>query len=255
MYFPGSGQGSLCTAFKKNNLTVHFLGPRGNAPRLVLIGTGVVGGHGLGRGAPPAFYDTVNGTVLSLEVVVDDGRDDNLKICNGLGRCDWDKGTCDCVVGYGRGQGGPCYEERWNTSRDTGRGRCPGTVAAGYLDPQTAKVLDQVENFSPRILLSVNPLSGGGPLTPALSGVYSFDYEPRNFYGPRFGGGMTGGGGDLVVTLTSTVSAGALAVDNMFNLLFFIDANPASPFIGKQRFRNCCANICVYVVSMYIHST
>lgn len=42
----------------------------------------------------PLIYTTENATVLSL--VTNDGRDDSVKMCNGIGTCDYSRGVCMC---------------------------------------------------------------------------------------------------------------------------------------------------------------
>lgn len=68
---------SLCTPGKVNNLTIVLEGNSGNAPKLD-VWSSVVGDHN------PDIYDTANMTDI-LSISSYDGRDDHVKLCNGLG--------------------------------------------------------------------------------------------------------------------------------------------------------------------------
>jgi hypothetical protein len=43
----------------------------------------------------PSTYDTVNASDV-LKLYTSDGRDDSVKICNGIGACDFKTGSCTC---------------------------------------------------------------------------------------------------------------------------------------------------------------
>jgi len=78
----------ICKANSVTNHTITFKGSSGNLPRLGLWTS-------IERGNKQIFYSTSNTTdVLTLST--SDGRDDNVKLCNGVGKCDFSSGTCSC---------------------------------------------------------------------------------------------------------------------------------------------------------------
>ena len=65
-----------------------------------------------------------------LKISSQDGRDEHIKECNGVGACDYNTGMCKCSLGYEMDELiGPCGKISTQTSDWPGLGRCPGTVS------------------------------------------------------------------------------------------------------------------------------
>lgn len=228
-YFVSPLMTSLCTPNAVNNMTILFQGSSGNAPRLS-IWTSVVKNHN------PDVYDSRNrSTIMSVET--DDGRDDYVKLCNGLGKCNFATGLCECVAQWGPDPNiGPCGRYAYNTSRDAGPGRCPGLYSNTFLSSSSPVTYDDVPNYSPRVYLSMNPNFPSdytGP-TPVYSAIYYFEYKPQELLGPQIDKDTA----VWVLDLTSSTSAGMLCIDNKDTMLYFIDQKENAKFIGKHNMTN-----------------
>eukprot|EP01039_Chlorochromonas_danica_P005160 gene5161-5678_t len=216
----------LCVPRSNNSMVITLRGDSGNAPRFGLVST-------VGKGYwSHNVYDSTNTTAEVVYLVSNDGRDDHVKLCNGLGKCDFSTGVCSCALNWGPDANmGPCAQYKYNTSRDGGLGRCPGQYPLNYLSSTSASAptYDNTANFAYRVYLSVNPAK---PIqTPtALSAIHYYPYRPGELFGPR----IYRDKGILVLNLTSNASAGPLLIDNKEDLLYFIDENPnpRSRFLG-----------------------
>ena len=83
-----------------------------------------------------------------------DGRDTEVKECNGIGRCDRNTKICSCPFGWEFDENlGPCGKVSVNTSDWQGLGRCPGYVK--YSNP--SQVIDNIPNYHDRVYMSFNP--------------------------------------------------------------------------------------------------
>lgn len=87
---PNGASAKICSYGVKTTHTIEFLAPMGNLPRLEIISSAV-------KGADKYFYDTVDITTDEVFTVLsDDGRNEGVKICNGVGTCDYSTGNCIC---------------------------------------------------------------------------------------------------------------------------------------------------------------
>ena len=80
----------LCNTGQVTDTIIRLNAQSGNIPRLGLW-TSVVGNYN------PNSFTTANST-NPLVLIVQDGRDDSVKLCNGLGKCDFTSGVCLCDV-------------------------------------------------------------------------------------------------------------------------------------------------------------
>ena len=79
---------SICRNGLITNHTITFKAQAGNLPRLGLWSSIV-------QAKLPSIVNTFNTTGV-LYMTYPDGRDDTLKLCNGIGTCDFDTGLCNC---------------------------------------------------------------------------------------------------------------------------------------------------------------
>ena len=79
----------FCLPGAVTNYTIYITGPVGNAPRIELLSSVV-------DAVNPSTYNTLNATSEYLNILTSDGRDDFLKLCNGVGKCDFSSGECKC---------------------------------------------------------------------------------------------------------------------------------------------------------------
>jgi hypothetical protein len=222
--------GPLCADYQTNNFTFVFRGMAGNAPRVGLWSS-------VNFGESIAYFST-NDTFAPLRLVSDDGRDDHVKLCNGIGECDFTTGTCSCPFGWKFDANiGPCGGLDVATSDWGGVGRCPGIIPASQVGVLGVKrkTLDNVPNDDTRVVVSIDPIplnasqSTSTYVPDEFSTIRSYKWLPNTVNGPIF---------DLkseiiVVNLTSSTSAGPVLIDSAKDQVIFVDANPSYPFIGK----------------------
>jgi len=162
-----------------------------------------------------------------LTIVTNDGRDDNMHVCNGIGSCDYRSGVCQCPHGWTLDPDlGPCAKQSANSSSSNGISRCPGTVhskldnAKGYYPSRDSQL-----SHPPRAFMSTNRADGVG-----MSRLIWHEWQanpPLIVSGPnRYATGR-----DLL-NLTTAASAGPVAYDAATERLFFVDNNAGNPFIG-----------------------
>lgn len=223
-------EGPICVPGTINNYTITFKAALGNVPRLGLWSSVV-------KNKKPKYYSLSNtSNVLTLET--DDGRNDNIKLCNGVGKCNFETGVCTCPFGWGfDADVGPCGRLQVNTSRWNGLARCPGVVAA------TSTNSDQSgrQNFETRIYLALNPsVNESNPYD--TSGIYFFQWKSDTLIGPNIDETTR----EFFLNLTSNVSAGPLVIDQAKNRMFFVDLNPNASFIGVASLKD-KQNYTVYI--------
>lgn len=212
----------ICRVGVVTNHTCMFAAQTGNIPRIGLW-TSVVGYKS------PSSYNSINATSI-LAFKTNDGRDDNVKLCNGIGKCDFTTGNCQCPPGFGLDPDlGPCAKQLPATSKFNGVGRCPGYLS---LDTNTFEVssTENTPSYTPRVYLSQNPTSNA---TTQLSSIAFFEWNssPTEFW--SFGIGNANR--VFMFYMTSDASAGPLVLDQAKERLIFVDANykwPSTPFIG-----------------------
>lgn len=219
------GSGPVCVPGAKNNHSIVMSAAFGNVP-MVGLWSSVVADKS------PEYYTTQN-TSNVLRITTSDGRDDNLKLCNGVGSCNFATGQCACHFGWVRDpDSGPCGKVEVNSSRWSGIARCPGVSSP------TDPFIDQSSrtNYEVRMFVSLNPTYTAveGPLGAdqtsniTVSGIYRFRWRPNSVKGPDIDETTR----VLFINLTSNSSAGPLSLDEAKERMFFVDRNPAAPFIG-----------------------
>ena len=219
---------SICQAGQRRNHTIIFNGPAGNLPRLELFGAA----HGKND---ESVFSTDNFTSV-LKIYSNDGRNDAVSECNGIGTCDYATGLCSCPYGWGpSATKGPCGAPVINTSDWQGITRCPGTVS--YPDREDWSDKRNIE----RIYIAVNPGDGfnNGPYTTSSIVMYALTYTGKNDLGdpahsdyeydyPRVNASTK----ETVYNFTNTTAAGALALDRSRGHLYFASNVVDDYFIG-----------------------
>ena len=212
----GAGSDPLCTNGAVVTTTLTMEAPFGNVPLLGLWASVFFSGI-------ENYYST-NSTSNLLTISTNDGRADNVKICNGIGECDFASGVCTCPFGWTfDADAGACGKLQGNTSQWSGLARCPGTVS--YFNRAASgknSVYDDKANYNERIYVSLNP-SPGNNLTFYNSYIASYEWNGKLL--------------DQLDTvrlldLTSDTSAGPIIHDQAKERIFFLDNHPSTPFIG-----------------------
>ena len=210
----------ICRPGQITNHTYVFKSQAGNVPRIGLWSS-VVGYKN------PSSFNSVNASSKLLSLKTNDGRDDNLKICNGIGDCDFTTGTCLCPSGYGLDPDkGPCAKLAPATSKFNGVGRCPGLVSVSGSNFDGTKVdMSQMPSHAPRLYMSINPVSSTST-TKAYVVYYDWTISTGQF------ANIDQAERKFLFSLTTSTSAGPIILDQAKERIFFIDANTANPFIG-----------------------
>jgi hypothetical protein len=231
-----SASGPICVPGAITNHTLTFTAQMGNVP-LVELWSSVVSRN------EPAFYST-NSTASVLRIRTDDGRDDNLKLCNGIGTCDFSTGQCRCPFGWeSHADLGPCGQLQVNTSRYAGLARCPGVA----ISSSPLNDLSGSRNYQAVMYLSLNPMyskkeSAGTaqyPNNQTLSGIFSYAWRPDTIKGPDIDEASQ----QLFLNLSSNSSAGPLVIDATKDRMFFLDNHPVEPYIGIADLRGDSAGV------------
>eukprot|EP01038_Epipyxis_sp_PR26KG_P007810 gene7810-10608_t len=212
----------LCLPGYLMNHTILLHAPFGNVPSLGLWSS-------VTNQKSPKYYSTTNST-RSIYITTNDGSNRYVKLCNGIGECDFTSGTCKCPYGWGFDPDiGPCGKLIVNTSSWGGLARCPG-LTSFTKDAFSGKYVNELNrmNYNTRIYLSFNPMSNGSVANATdynNSFISYFDWNPEELkidYKP----------GKIVLNLTSSSSAGPLVIDQALDHLIFVDQNPNNRFIG-----------------------
>jgi hypothetical protein len=208
----------VCISGTRTNYSIVFQAQYGNVPQLQLWSS-VVRDKG-----SPMYYSTVNTTnVLTLGKV--GFSDDDVKLCNGIGKCDFTKSVCQCPFGWGPdGNLGPCGQLVVNESSWGGLARCPGVISPN--GDATADLSMQKNYF--RMYMSLNPFHGNGT---TVSKIQYYPYTPSDAIG-SFPPQINYSAVINFINMTSNVSAGPIVLDAAKQQLFFIDLNPNHSFIG-----------------------
>ena len=205
----------ICTDGSSTTTSLFFDAQYGNVPML-MVWSSVVSTN------DPSVYTTAATNVLTIST--NDGRDENVKLCNGVGKCNFATGQCSCPFGYGYdGDYGPCGRVIANTSDFSGLARCPGVIDVNFDAKKTFKT-DEGDraNYETRMYISMNPTNG-------------YDYSTIRYYdwvnNPKEVDIVQSKGGFLC-NLTSTTSAGPIVLDNARERLFLYDGGSVSKYIG-----------------------
>jgi hypothetical protein len=157
-----------------------------------------------------------------LTVTSEDGRDDNVKECNGAGYCDYSTGQCVCDPLFGPDADmGPCGRLKVITSDWQGMWHCPGAVGLDLVS--SAKATQRSDEY---IYVSWNTDNAT---------FFNRSVIERFKYGSPVDGSphLSDRDAEFVLKLTSNQSAGPLLIDRAKSMLYFVDNNPSSPFIGR----------------------
>lgn len=84
---------TICSSGDIRNHTIILKGPIGNLPSFTLVSSAVADGSLTVYTAPD---DTSDPSSRILQLYTLDGREEGVKVCNGLGRCN-NKGKCECA--------------------------------------------------------------------------------------------------------------------------------------------------------------
>lgn len=216
----------ICQPGSVNNFTFTMKAQIGNVPKVTLWSSVV-------PIQSPQFYST-NNSVEVLQITTDDGRDDNVKLCNGIGKCNYGTGLCLCPFPWEFDPDlGPCGRLQVNTSRFAGLARCPGLAAPSAPDNDQGSR----QNHANRLYVSLNPtytrkeaaaVPGGFDNNMTISGIYYFTWRPESIKGPDIDETSR----QIFINLTSNSSAGPFAIDEPLERMIYVDQNPTSPFIG-----------------------
>ncbi len=119
---------TICSSGSSRTHTIVMQSAVGNLPRLGIWSSVV-------DSASPSYFSTgeiyyyladtrllihspIDDTTSVLTLSTDDGRDDNVKICNGIGKCNYDTAVCECPHGWTYDATlGPCARVVVNNTR------------------------------------------------------------------------------------------------------------------------------------------
>lgn len=214
----------ICARDQVHNFTFAFRGSAGNAPKIGLWSSVQLGQNF-------AYYTTNSSQNDPLRLVTNDGRDDHVKLCNGIGKCDFSTGICTCPFRWKYDANvGPCGQLDIPSSQWTGLGRCPGVIPLSLQNSDAKRTRDSDNAYTPRVYLSFNPYFD---VTNSSVDIYStiryFNWRAATLIGPV----VDEYAGTLFLNLTSNSSAGPLLVDSAKDQVVFVDVNVEDPFIGK----------------------
>jgi hypothetical protein len=85
---------TICSSGSIRNHTIVLKGPIGNLPSFTLVSSAVSDGSLTVYTAPD---DTSDPSTRILQLYTLDGREEGVKVCNGLGHCNNKTGKCECA--------------------------------------------------------------------------------------------------------------------------------------------------------------
>jgi hypothetical protein len=159
-----------------------------------------------------------------------------MKLCNGIGQCDFSSGSCICPYGWGFDADiGICGKLIVNTSRWSGLARCPGIISwyeeTSYLPKKgVSRDKSSRQNYRTRIYISLNPTDhrvGLSKLNSTVSTIYYYIWEPSDTYI-----GIDESQYTHFLNLSSNSSAGPMVHDQAKDRIFYVDLNPFFIHIG-----------------------
>eukprot|EP00600_Ochromonadales_sp_CCMP1393_P008969 CAMPEP_0174963692 /NCGR_PEP_ID=MMETSP0004_2-20121128/5468_1 /TAXON_ID=420556 /ORGANISM="Ochromonas sp., Strain CCMP1393" /LENGTH=1166 /DNA_ID=CAMNT_0016212339 /DNA_START=204 /DNA_END=3703 /DNA_ORIENTATION=+ len=238
---PASALVPICLPGSFSNHTLIFTADQGNVPRIGVWSSVV-------KDKDPGIYSTSNTTNV-LRITTDDGRDDNLKLCNGIGSCDFTTGQCNCPFGWGfDADVGVCGSMQVNSSRYAGLARCPGI--ATITNP--SQDLSGARNYQTKIYISLNPnyivKEPQQSANATFSGIFTFAWRPDTILGPDIDESTR----TLFLNLSSNTSAGPLVIDGTRDRIFYVDQHYNSPYIGVAPMQGPLGNYSVYLQVNYV---
>lgn len=177
--FSGAGT-TICVSGQITNHTFLFEGKLGNAPTIGVWSSIVPATN------PATFSSDDSDIAYSSSILrvyqLNNGRDDAIKICSGIGTCNYETAQCECPEGWkSSADSGPCSVLNPLASDFDGLQSCPGLVWAD--DPNTV-VLQKDLLTSQRMYVSLNHIttpSYRGPARSMVSTIESFDWNPDTF--------------------------------------------------------------------------
>ena len=141
----------ICNQNAVTTTIISIKAPAGNMPRPSLLSSIRTNASGLISSVSSSATEVLTWAFF-------DGRDSEVKVCNGIGTCHYDTMNCTCPFGWGYDPDfGPCGLVLVNTSDFLGLGRCPGIV---YTNDPT-RVIDDHPNYHERSYFTFNPDAAG----------------------------------------------------------------------------------------------
>lgn len=212
----------ICQQGVVTETVISLDGPIGNLPRLELLSSiqnGTVA-DGITSVLADGFEDT-------LTISSNDGRNDNVKECNGAGTCDYKTGLCQCDHGFEFDSDmGPCGRIVVNTSDWHGLARCPGLVSNDEYRDDWSNIKNKEYMY---VSINWRDTYYRTGMADNLTVIERYPYGSPKDNAPY----IADGEGIVVATLTSNISAGPLLIDRAKDCVYFVDQNPDSPFIGR----------------------
>jgi hypothetical protein len=200
------------------------------------------------------YYATADMEKKNILTLVTNERDKEImRMCNGIGTCNYETGQCLCPHGWGptppsaselaRGNleqnidVGPCGHIQRNSSSANGIARCPGVVHKeidtwkGYYPSRQNQ-----PSRKPRVYISSNRspnpnLWGNNQVHKSRISWHDYEIDPPLIKSAHWGA-RSYDTGKVLFNLSTDTSAGPLAYDAATDRLFFVDNNAANPFIG-----------------------
>lgn len=211
----------ICENGKLNRFVYKISGNIGNAPSMIALSS-IVGF----RDNYPSYISNHDEKSTKLYIESQNGLAFQSKLCNGIGKCDFSSGVCECPMDWGPHPDlGPCGGLALNASTWEGFSRCQGVVSPSSFSMASKRTLNMVPNNRPLAFLSLNPVDL--LLTP-LSTIYAIPWDVETIRGSVFDTDTA----THIITLTSDNAAGPIVYDQSKDQIFFVNNDPNDLFIG-----------------------
>jgi len=176
-----SGSGTnICVSGAVTNHTFLFDGPLGNVASMEVwssvVATATANPATFSSEDADSAYAYPSGVIQVFSPQV--GRSEALKICSGIGTCNYETASCECPEGWvTHADSGPCSVLSPATSEYDGLQTCPGLV---WSDRPEVPVLERDILPSQRMYVSVNHVTDTylGPSRSMVSSIEYFDWDP-----------------------------------------------------------------------------
>lgn len=209
---------NICLNGKKNEFVYKISGKVGNAPQIIAMSS-IVGY----RDNYPTYISNDDSNLSYLYFETEDGIASESKMCNGIGKCNFETGICQCPQDWGPHEDlGPCGGLALNVSTWEGFGRCPGVVSPSSFSTSNKKSLNMVRNNPPLAFISLNTLDGTD------ASIHAVPWDPETIRGSVFDSSGT----NEIITLTSSDAAGPIIYDQSKDRIFYANNDPTDYFIG-----------------------
>lgn len=214
------GATKICESNTVTEVVISLDGPIGNLPRFQLFNS-----VSSAASTPSSISTADNEQVLTI--TSNDGRNENVKECNGAGVCNYETGLCQCDHGFEfDADMGPCGRIVVNSSDWHGLARCPGLVSNDQYRTDWSNIKNREFMY---VSMNWRDSNYRVDLYDNMSVIERYPYGSPKDNAPY----IMDGQGVVVAVLTSNVSAGPLLIDRAKDYVYFVDQNPAAPFIGR----------------------